>query len=450
MATAQSLKRRAEDWSSDDDDRPMFPLRKVVRREADLPDFSSKSTTLHLNCQLVYLIELVVRNTGVSSDSLQESLANALPLSMIDDAVKTYLIWQSNKRLEQARDERVNIRDISIGEDGWPVWPTICWDSSIEPLHVMIRQNLDNLEVSQRLGSLIREEIIKKGNKRLQKAKEEGISLENIFVGKTLLPEWRDWGVEAEGSKSADSQQLSDTIESSSLQTTLSTASEEAAVGSIWTSFLSSFAPVQHSSDSDDSESDFDLGPAIDRDRAKEQQENIFYSISLNNLVDDRPYFSDASVGVFQDAEVAGAPRNHTNIDFELRAATEEDEAEDLPEAEFAVDRDAFEYYFESDEAFDIAVTGIPLSCTGEIEDIIELDGDGIDQDENETRLPIQPVPSSPIATTIPGGVSPQTLDLTSTRIDERDTASVISEEATSDEEMIGDIFEETEDGFQW
>lgn len=448
----------------EDEEEPMLPLRKMARRDVNLDDLISKSTSPYPMPRITLLtraVNDVVENPG---ESFNDFVANNIPLGMVDDSLKEHLIRQSNNRLNQARDEGVDIKEISIGQACLPVWSTLFWDSSIEPLRSVIERSLDDLEVSQQLGKLLRDEIITKGNQKLEAARELGLDLDQIIIGNSLMPEFivpiteddeeGDLIDEQDGS-----QPSSKTLTPSSPPTTVDIDSGNLLNSSLLGSFARSYGPVTEGLDSDNSDSDSDSNDDDDSD-----SDDGFPHIVMNNFVEDQAYYSDGSVEYFYDAHVVGAPRGHSDIDFEFYAASEDDEVEDLPEMEFAVNEEAFYHYFETDGAIEIEVPGVQFRCTDEIdiEEVVEPvepvqidvgEREVVNSDTRRVRFAQQPtmISPSPVRSSPPAvDVSVRHGDSLNISIDLRDDESDASEEVTSDEEENTGIPEEVDGVFNW
>ena len=457
----ESRKRRLADspWVDDEEDFVSSP-RKVARREPKLHTLNSKPKpfTIVMNSP-----NSRAENSNLESQgTFQDFLANTVPLSLVDDAVKEYLIIQSNKRLAQAREEGVDIEDISIGLDCLPTWPDFFWDPIAEPLHAAVQRRLDHLEVSQLLGNIVRDDIITKGKQKLERARELGLGLHEIIIGDSLLPEKVDLDMEA-GHDLESGEQADDSLPSSRTLTPGSSPTpnpEDLLNSSLWGSFARSYGPVTEESGDSSSDSDTDSDSNNDAD-----PDDDFLGISMNNFVDDQAYFSDSSVGFFHDAHVVGAPRAHAAIDFEFYPATEDDEVEDLPEIEFAVDQEAFYHHFETDETIEIEVPGVQFSCTGElagVEEAIETEvsveevetNDGIGEVVNSTTRKVRFAQFPTIVPPSPARTTPRLLDgqiqHDDFMVDLRDDISDASEEVTSDEDEGASIPKEVDGVFSW
>lgn len=101
---------------------------------------------------------------------------------------KNYLFYNSNTRLEQARESGVSINDIFVSEDCLPTWPGCTWDPSTESLHDIIQSRLATREEAQQAGKLVREDIIWKTALKLDEARARGLALEDVHIGLNLLP----------------------------------------------------------------------------------------------------------------------------------------------------------------------------------------------------------------------------------------------------------------------
>ncbi|KAF7542481.1 hypothetical protein G7Z17_g11529 [Cylindrodendrum hubeiense] len=367
-----ATKRCAQEISSADDANPIDevtpPLRKAPRRYGSP---SSQSTMRD-------------GNNSPREQSFAEFLANTVPVALIDPEVLEFLVYQSNVRLNLAKREGISITEISIGDDCLPVWPGFTWDPAVESLHSAIQHRLADLEIAQGLGNLVRNDVIYKGNRKLNEARQSGVQLEGIVIGNGLLPVWGDDTVQHQGSEHGGSEvdELSHITNNLCLSTS-STCVESASDATMATLVDSeaSRSPVVLTSpgsfDSDSSDSDSDSGFDSDAENIPPRQEdNGIFAIPLNNHVHDQVYYSedDDALNVVHDVEVIGSPRGRSIVDLEVFVADDDDEVYDLPEMELVIDREGFEYWHNTDEAIDIEVPGTELRCTGEIISIEEVD----------------------------------------------------------------------------
>lgn len=94
--------------------------------------------------------------------------------------------------------------------------------------------------------------------------------------------------------------------------------------------------------------------------------------IETSNIFNPKPsYDSDDSdheePNIFHGAQVMGAPVQHSIVDLEVYFAEDEDEVQDLPQMELAIDQESYEHYFGTDGAINLEVVGGRLICTGEL-----------------------------------------------------------------------------------
>ena len=96
---------------------------------------------------------------------------------------------QGNKLLRVATQGEVDINDLSIDEDCLPTWPGRFWAPE-GGLHSLIQQRLAMSSVTRDLRDMVYNDLHTKGNEKLDKARELGIPLGDIRMGKDLLPTW--------------------------------------------------------------------------------------------------------------------------------------------------------------------------------------------------------------------------------------------------------------------
>ena len=83
------------------------------------------------------------------------------------------------------------LEQVIIGEDGLPAWPGgPAWDPDAESLHAHLQSRLIDWDAARELGDLVRGHIVSKGRLKLAQAREMGIALRDVFIGRNLLPEW--------------------------------------------------------------------------------------------------------------------------------------------------------------------------------------------------------------------------------------------------------------------
>ncbi|KAM5356498.1 hypothetical protein ACJ41O_003144 [Fusarium nematophilum] len=338
-----------------------------------------------------------------------EARLSFLPVNLMSDDFKEYLFWNANHRLERAKADGALLADVTIGDDCLPTWPTFSWDASEESLHEVIEARLQEYEAANLVGQLVREDIIWKSNLKLDEARAQGLELAGLWIGKNLLPPHGDTTL-SEVDISPSSDNASATLE---------------------------ILTVPNSS-----ENDSDTGSDTDSDTDSNTNSDDDYddAISVNNFFDERPYYSDGEDGdfnVLHGAQVVGGPAQFSNVDLEVFVAEHADDLDDLPELELAIDRQAFEHWFGSQEAVDVHVVGARLRCTGELFDVEDVTDSLRDDDDGSVIL-------GEVEDSSEGG-------------DYHDDVSAILREVegasgAGDYEVVSVAgpFQDTEDGFTW
>ncbi|KAH7247001.1 hypothetical protein B0J15DRAFT_563966 [Fusarium solani] len=258
-------------------------------------------------------------------NEFNELRLNGLPLNLMTPEFKRYLFWHSNYRLECAKRDGATLADISIGQECLPTWPTHTWDPREESLHHNIQSRLLTHEASGHASILESEES----------------SEDPFFFG---------------------SPDTSDAFAQSG--------------SSVTTNALPS----------DPLGPDTGSGSDTDVDTDSNDSDGFDDQVSVDNYLSDEPYYSeyDEELNVLHGAQIAGLSSFHSRIDLEVFLAEDEDEVEDLPEMQMAVDRDSFEHYFGTDGAVDVELDGARLRCTGELFDPDEIADSSSSEDEDE------------------------------------------------------------------
>lgn len=136
---------------------------------------------------------------------------------------------------------------------------------------------------------------------------------------------------------------------------------------------------------------DIDSGSDTDVDTDSNDPEDLDDfddQVSVEDYLSEQPYYSeyDEELNVLHGAQIAGLSAFHSRIDLEVFLAEDEDEIEDLPEMQMAVDRDSFEHWFGADGAVDVELDGGRLRCTGELFDPDEMASLSSDEDEDRGK----------------------------------------------------------------
>ncbi|KAF4466667.1 hypothetical protein FALBO_6457 [Fusarium albosuccineum] len=390
-------KRNLEDISGADDPDDV-PLSHIRRRRQDLDTTGPSS-----------LQPMTEDEIAASIKEYSEHRLNHLPLNLMTTEFRDYLFWNSNVCLEQAKHDGASLADVSIGEKCLPIWPGFSLDPEEESLHQVIQSHLMSYEAANEAGKLVREDIIWKSNRKLDEARALGLELENIRIGKNLLPSSdRDMsGYVEEDPVLVDDHEMEETYATEELESSQtiiansSTTEASAPMGAIFP-------------DSSDSDSDSDTDVDMDDD---EEFDDV---LSVENLFDVQPYYSDYDdePNVLHDAEVVGFNPLHSSVDLEVFVAVDEEEYEDLPEIEFAMDWEGFEYWCGSEDTVDVEVDGTQIRCTGELFDIEDV-------------------------------TSPSPVEQMDTQTTNQEDNTAVEEGAGIREENFV-VIEETEEGFSW
>ncbi|EHK19652.1 uncharacterized protein TRIVIDRAFT_128572, partial [Trichoderma virens Gv29-8] len=279
-----------------------------------------------------------------------EFLSRAVPSKLIAGDVAEYIQRESNVRLETARQEGISLDEVFIGMDCLPTWIGMQWDPQRESLHCAIQDRLMDLEVSSILGDTLREELIDKGNRKLEEARQLGMTLEDITIGKGLLATWRTLESNQETGDKRTELIYDDVMQS----TTAARNSPEI---------------VYDSSSTYDSCSDFGSSSNDgDHSSSTEDDDGVDGIIHMTNMVNPQPEYSESdgeAPHILHDVEIAGGREGYGDVDLEVYLVDDDDEeVERLPELELAIDGDAFIHYFGDDGVMEVEIPGMDLRCS--------------------------------------------------------------------------------------
>ncbi|KAF5007001.1 hypothetical protein FDECE_6649 [Fusarium decemcellulare] len=375
-------KRTLEDMSGADDPDDV-PLSHIRRHRRD-PDITAPSSSQPMTDDEI----------AASIREYSEHRLNHLPLNLMTTEFRDYLFWNSNVCLEQAKHDGASLADISIGEKCLPIWPGFSWDPEEESLHQVIQSHLMSYEAANEAGKLGTEAdeltLILFSAEDIDQPSDQDMS-DHAGENPVLVDDH-----EMEETYATEELESSQTVVANS-----STTEASVSMGAIFP-------------DSSDSDSDSDTDVDMDDD---EEFDDV---LSVDNLFDVQPHYSDYDdePNVLHDAEVVGFHPLYSNVDLEVFVAVDEEEFEDLPEIEFAMDWEGFEYWYGYEDTVDVEVDGTQIRCTGELFEI-----------EDATS-------PSPV----------EQMD-TQTTNQEGNTAA---EEGTETQEENFVVIQETEEGFSW
>ncbi|KAL7795103.1 hypothetical protein V8C37DRAFT_401215 [Trichoderma ceciliae] len=454
-----SSKRTVIELSSGSDDyNPLVTRRRKIRRRSTKPQLQRLETDA---------------DDSEDQPTFAEFLARALPSKLIASDVAEYIERESNIRLEAARQDGIVLDNVFIGRDCLPTWIGMQWDPEKESLHCAIQDRLLDLEVSNILGDVLRKELIDKGNRKLEEARQLGVDIENITIGKGLLATWdmpgtgHRLGVPLEEQPNFEDDLAYADLGQSRLETAIpessafskgETPESEACSEYTVTAVPNSPSIAYDSSSTYDSCSDFSSSSSTEDE---EEFDDIIY---MNNTVDPQPHYSesdDEAPHILHDAEIVGGPEGYSDVDLEVYLADDDEDIEQLPELELAIDGEAFTYYFDDYGAVDVEIPGTDLLCSLDIpqdqsdeeedylmeegqifeeeeedDDDDDDDDDGLNEDEDE-KLDVLDAEDA------------QDEDGTNAQLDGYQASLVLPMLQSEDREPYTEI-EITEDGFAW
>lgn len=92
--------------------------------------------------------------------------------------------------------------------------------------------------------------------------------------------------------------------------------------------------------------------------------------IETSNIFDPEPSYDDSDddePNIFHGAQVMGVLAQRSIVDLEVYIAEDDEEIQDLPQMELAIDQESYERYFGTDGAIELEIVGGRLVCTGEL-----------------------------------------------------------------------------------
>ena len=264
-------------------------------------------------------------------------------------------------RLDLAKEEGVMIDDLSMGDDGFLAWPNMSWDPDLESLHDVVQNRLIDNMISQELGDMLRRELVTKGSRILEEAQKSGVTTDELYYKEFLLA----W----------------DTPSSDTEKEASSNASNQAAL------MYCPILEIEEAGDAFEAEEDTDrISQSIDDQRSEVGSESDTESdddddldiIWMDNLLHPKPYIEEDVSNILYDVEVIGGPPGHSIVDLEVYVAEDDSEYDNLPEVEFAIDKDGYEHYFGLDNAVEVEVPGTQIQFVQDFSkrDFEDPDGD--------------------------------------------------------------------------
>ncbi|RKK55213.1 hypothetical protein BFJ63_vAg2651 [Fusarium oxysporum f. sp. narcissi] len=259
-----------------------------------------------------------------------QQILNTVLLNFMTADFKNHVFYNSNHRLEEAKQKGVTLSDISIGDDCLPTWTGRTWDPDAESLHDALQGDALNLLEAQEAGIM-------------GAAAEEAIPF--------LLE--HDEGNDDHSSPKGSIHEDTDTSEGTLVNVNTEDSDEDT---------LMVIDDAETTDDGSDSDMEFVV---IGNDDELPGNE-----IETSNIFDPEPSYDDSDddePNIFHGAQVMGVLAQRSIVDLEVYIAEDDEEIQDLPRMELAIDQESYERYFGTDGAIELEIVGGRLICTGEL-----------------------------------------------------------------------------------
>ncbi|RKL41248.1 hypothetical protein BFJ72_g5676 [Fusarium proliferatum] len=290
-------------------------------------------------------------STSLSAEFVQnvtQRLTEIVLLNLMSADFKNHIFYNSNRRLEEAKQKGITLNDISIGDDCLATWSGRTWDPDTGSLHDALQEDALSLLEAQEASSMVRRDLIQKSNRKLEEAR--GLAEEAI----PFLLEHN----EEDGHHSSPEGSIQDDTDiSEGTLVNINTGDSD-----------NDTTMVTDDAESTDSDSDSEMEFAV----LGNDNNLVNDEIEASNIFNPEPSYDsddsdDEEPNIFHGAQVMGVPAQHSIVDLEVYFAEDEDEVQDLPQMELAIDQESYEHYFGTDGAIDLEVVGGRLICTGEL-----------------------------------------------------------------------------------
>ncbi|KAL7765377.1 hypothetical protein ACKLNR_003293 [Fusarium oxysporum f. sp. zingiberi] len=259
-----------------------------------------------------------------------QQILNTVLLNFMTADFKNHVFYNSNHRLEEAKQKGVTLSDISIGDDCLPTWTGRTWDPDAESLHDALQGDALNLLEAQEAGIM-------------------GAAAEEAIPFLLEHDEGNDDHSSPEGSIHEDT----DTSEGTLVNVNTEDSDEDT---------LMVIDDAETTDDGSDSDMEFVV---IGNDDELPDNE-----IETSNIFDPEPSYDDSDddePNIFHGAQVMGVLAQRSIVDLEVYIAEDDEEIQDLPQMELAIDQESYERYFGTDGAIELEIVGGRLVCTGEL-----------------------------------------------------------------------------------
>ncbi|EXK87480.1 hypothetical protein FOQG_09267 [Fusarium oxysporum f. sp. raphani 54005] len=279
-----------------------------------------------------------------------QQILNTVLLNFMTADFKNHVFYNSNHRLEEAKQKGVTLSDISIGDDCLPTWTGRTWDPDAESLHDALQGDALNLLETQEAGIMVRRDIIWKSNRKLDEARAEGGAAAEEAIPFLLE---HDEGNDDHSSPEGSIHEDTDTSEGTLVNVNTEDSDEDT---------LMVIDDAETTDDGSDSDMEFVV---IGNDDELPDDE-----IETSNIFDPEPSYDDSDddePNIFHGAQVMGVLAQRSIVDLEVYIAEDDEEIQDLPQMELAIDQESYERYFGTDGAIELEIVGGRLVCTGEL-----------------------------------------------------------------------------------
>ncbi|EMT66261.1 hypothetical protein FOC4_g10006658 [Fusarium odoratissimum] len=259
-----------------------------------------------------------------------QQILNTVLLNFMTADFKNHVFYNSNHRLEEAKQKGVTLSDISIGDDCLPTWTGRTWDPDAESLHDALQGDALNLLEAQEAGIM-------------GAVSEEAIPF--------LLE--HDEGNDDHSSPEGSIHEDTDTSEGTLVNLNTEDSDDDT---------LMVIDDAETTDDGSDSDMEFVV---IGNDDELPDNE-----IETSNIFDPEPSYDDSDddePNIFHGAQVMGVLAQRSIVDLEVYIAEDDEEIQDLPQMELAIDQESYERHFGTDGAIELEIVGGRLICTGEL-----------------------------------------------------------------------------------
>ncbi|KAG9497671.1 hypothetical protein J7337_010538 [Fusarium musae] len=280
---------------------------------------------------------------ATGAQNVAQRLTEILLLNLMTADFKNHIFYNSNRRLEEAKQKGITLSDISIGEDCLATWIDRTWDPDTASLHDSLQEDALNLLEAQEASVMVRRDLIRKSNNKLDGARD-------------LADEANAFLLERNGDDDGSIHEDTDTLEATPLNNETEDTKNDR---------LMDIDDAETTDSDEESDSDMEFVVAGNGDDLANDE------IETPNIFDPEPSYDDPDdydePNIFHGAQVMGVPAPHSIVDLEVYLAEDEDEVQDLPQLELAIDQESYEHYFGTDGAIDLEIVGGRLVCTGEL-----------------------------------------------------------------------------------